>query len=218
MGIKTYMLDYRLAPENPYPAALNDFVGLYKSLVLDKSNNNKIFIMADSSGCALALSGLQQLKSSNFGMPQALGLITPVVDFAKTGESFTTNKEADPYQLSEEYSIDHQYLKGLDTTNPTISPLYGDFNGFPPMLIHSAGCDVFQSDSEMLFEKATRQGVAIHYRNWPELWHNFHMSRSILDEGVEALQEIYNFFQYGYDAFKTQLLVQQLQLTCSPKE
>lgn len=189
-GADVYMPDYRLAPENPFPAALEDAKAVYSGIVENGFHGKDIIIMGDSSGCALAVSTLLELKQSNMEMPCALKFITPVFDFAGKGESFISKAAKDPFKPDDPLGIAKIYVAANNPTSPLISPLYGELDGLPPILIHAAEYDVFLSDSTRFAEKAKNAGVKVDIKVWRKMWHTFHMQESIVPESKKAFNEI----------------------------
>ncbi|HYE68327.1 MAG TPA: alpha/beta hydrolase [Anaerovoracaceae bacterium] len=185
-----YMPDYRLAPEYPFPAALEDAIAAYRGIVGNGFNGKDVIIMGDSSGCALAVSALLALKQSSIEMPCALNFITPVFDLAGKGDSFTSKAAKDPFKLVDPLGIAKIYVAANNPTSPAISPLYGELDGLPPVLIHAAEHDVFLSDSTRFAEKAENAGVKVDIRVWRKMWHIFHMQAPFVPESKKALDEI----------------------------
>lgn len=196
-NVPILLLNYRLAPENPFPAALNDAVALYDWLLnVRKYDSENIGCIGDSSGCGLCLAALQVAKSKGMPLPLFQVFLSPVVDLKKTGKSFQTMARKDPMQMKEEYFIDNHYIKGIDPLNPLVSPIYGELNGFPKTMIQASEYDVFLSDSEMLHQNLLNSGVKVNYTLWKKMWHNFQMSAAMLPEGKRAILEIKSFIDH----------------------
>ncbi len=188
-----YMPDYRLAPENPFPVALEDAIAAYRGIIENGFNGKDVIIMGDSSGCALAVSALLTLKKSDVEMPYLLKFITPVFDLAGMGDSFTSKAAKDPFKLADPLGIAKIYVAANNPTSPLISPLYGELDGLPPILIHAAEYDVFLSDSTRFAEKAKNAGVKVDIKVWRKMWHIFHMQAPFVPESKNALDEICSF-------------------------
>ncbi len=190
------MLNYRLAPENPFPAAIDDAVQLYKYLVNEQNiAPQNIGYIADSSGCGLTLASFIRLKSENILLPKFQIFMSPVVDLTRQGESFLKMKDKDPMSIKREFYIDNLYLNGNNPQNPLISPVFGDLSNFPQTFIQASEFDVFLSDSVMLADKLENQNCKVQYKLWEKMWHNFQMSHSILPEGKRAIYEIKHYIQ-----------------------
>ena len=191
LRVPVILPDYRLAPENPYPAALTDMETLYQWIEAERNlPMEKVGVLADSSGCGLALATHLKRKESDLSLPRFQVFMSPVVDLKRTGKSFKENRQLDPYQLKEDAFIDNHYLQDQDAENPYISPYYGDLSGMPSTLIQVATYDVFQSDAEGLAAELKEAGVDTDISVWQKMWHNFQMSEALLPEGKAAIREI----------------------------
>lgn len=185
-----YMPDYRLAPENPYPAALEDAAWVYQGLLDQGLQPENIVIMGDSSGGALSVSALLQLKEKGVPMPKALAYITPVFDLAGKSETLKTRREQDPFGQEDPLSIAKIYVGENDPFSPRLSPLYGKADGLPPVLIHSGEYDVFSGDSERFAKAVSLAGGQAEYKEWEEMWHIFHMQAAFVPEAEQALENM----------------------------
>lgn len=194
-GMNVIMPDYRLAPENPYPAALEDAKVVITSLYQHGFAAKDLFIIGDSSGCALVVSALLELKSEGLPMPAAMAFITPLFDLTGNGESFASRSLADPFKLDDPLCIARNYFGQFDTKNPRLSPLFGDLAGLPPMLLHGAEDDVFLSDAQNMKAKSEKAGVSVELKVWKKMWHIFHMQYSFVPEAKRALVELCQFIK-----------------------
>lgn len=197
-GMDIYMPDYSLAPEHPFPAALNDAIAAYKGLLDAGYNAGDIIVIGDSSGSALAVSTLLMLRQGGFAMPCAMAFLTPVFDLAGASESFQANAAKDPFQLADPLGIAKLYIGENDPASPMLSPLYGDLRGLPPMLLHVAEYDVFAGDAERFAKKAADTGISVEYKVWPGMWHIFHMQAPLVPEAGRALKEVSKFLERSF--------------------
>jgi acetyl esterase/lipase len=193
IGVRLLLIDYRLAPENPYPAAIEDAQDAYRWLLSEDYHPENMVFIGDSSGCGLALIVLNSLRDNQKSLPAGLVCLSPTVDLNKTGESITTRAQVDPYQIKPEFFIDLNYTNNLNVISPTISPLYADLHDLPSTLIHAADEDIFLSDAIRLADKMWQANNNVSIKIWPEMWHIFQMSGDHLPEARQALQEIYEF-------------------------
>lgn len=159
-GVKVLLTDYRLAPENAYPAQLDDGIASYKWLL--KQGFSKIAIAGDSAGGCLALITTLKAAASGIPPPSAVICFSPWCDMEITGASLVSNADKD-YLISKDNSALARdgWLQGTSPTEPLANPLYGDFSGFPPLFISVGSAEVLLSDSETLAERAKAAGVTV---------------------------------------------------------
>lgn len=169
--------DYRLAPENPYPAACEDAMKAWDYLMLLGYGARDVIVAGDSAGGNLALSLVHKLKQQKRLLPRGLVLLSPWTDLTSSGKTHETKAEVDPV-LDAEYldRMISNYVKGEELDNPLISPLFGDFSGFPPTYIQAGNNEILLSDSTMLHEKMVRANVPVKMDVFEGMWHVFQMS------------------------------------------
>lgn len=186
-------VNYRLAPEDPYPAALDDMKAVYRWLLNQGIPPEKIIFGADSSGCNLALATLMALRDEGAPLPAATFLISPSIDLTLSGKSMRTRAMVDP-MVSEEVLADcaRQYASGYPLSDPLISPLFGDLSGLSNMLIQVGDHEILLNDSTRLHEKIQQVGGQSTLRIWDEMWHVWHYFAK-LPEAQEAIIEIRDF-------------------------
>jgi acetyl esterase/lipase len=185
------LIDYRLAPEHPFPAAVEDATNAYKWLMKEKFDPKKIIIAGDSAGGGLTVSTVINLKEKNLPLPAAVVCISPWVDLAMTGESLLTRAAIDPMvQREGAAEMAKLYLGSKDPRSPLASPLYADFSKFPPMLIHVGTAEVLMDDSARMAKKAKEAGVDVTYEPWQDMIHVWHFFADILPEAREAINAI----------------------------
>jgi acetyl esterase/lipase len=193
-GVRALLIEYRLAPENPFPAAVEDAVKAYRWLLGQGIKPEQIAIAGDSAGGGLTLATLFSLRDAGDPLPAVAALLSPWTDLEGTGDSVKTRAESDPL-LSGEHLIPagQVYLNGADPRNPLASPLYGDFKGLPPMLIQVGGDEILLDDAARVAEKARSAGVDVRLDIWPEMWHVWQASGPALPEAQQATEQLGQF-------------------------
>jgi acetyl esterase/lipase len=185
--------DYRLAPEHPFPAAVDDSVKAYGWLA-QYCHHRSIAFVGDSAGGGLALATLHRLRDKGFALPAAVAVVSPWTDLALTGASLHSNAVADPMMnINGLPSLANQYLAGADPRNPYASPLYGDTCGLPPTLIQVGSDEILYDDAFRMAEKLKATGCDIEIEVWPRMPHAWHLYARILPEGHEAIQQLGRF-------------------------
>jgi len=194
---RVLLIDYRLAPEHPFPAALEDAVMCYRWLLeKEKIPPNKIIIAGDSAGGGLTLCTLIKLRDEGILLPVAAVCLSPWTDLAITGDSMKEDAKLDPWlKPSELYFMAELYIGDNDPKNPFISPLYGELSGLPPILIHVGSAEILKSDSTRFAEKAKKAGVDITIEIWDEMIHVFQAFADWAPEGQEAINKIGEYIQ-----------------------
>jgi monoterpene epsilon-lactone hydrolase len=189
------IIDYRLAPENPFPAALEDALSAYRWLLAQKIPARKIAIGGDSAGGGLTLATTLRLRDTCQPLPGALFLLSPWTDLTFSGESVKTRKGIDPIfgNGGNTPGFAPAYLGGQDPYNPLISPLFADLKGLPPTLIHVGSDEILLDDSVRLDEKLRASGVIAHLEVWEGMWHVFQIFAPYLPEAQQAISRIGNF-------------------------
>lgn len=188
--------DYRLAPEHPYPAATEDAMKVWDYLMLLGYGARDIILTGDSAGGNLALSLTLKLKQEGRLLPRGLILMSPWTDLTSSGQSFESKAELDPV-LNKAY-IDRMveaYAGGQELKNPLISPLFGNFDGFPPTYIQVGENEILLSDSERLHQAFVDANVSVRMDTYPGMWHVFQMSpvkaaRDAMDKNAEFIYDI----------------------------
>lgn len=184
--------DYRLAPEYPYPAALEDAMKAWDYLMLLGYGAREVIVVGDSAGGNMALALVLQLKSQRRLLPRGLVLMSPWTDLTSSGESFQARAEVDPV-LNAEY-IDRMilaYAQGQDLEDPLISPLFGDLGDFPPTYIQVGDNEILYSDARRLYLRMLEKHVSVRFEHFPGMWHVFQMSP--FKTAYEAMDRIAGF-------------------------
>ncbi|OGW34113.1 MAG: hypothetical protein A2X58_11335 [Nitrospirae bacterium GWC2_56_14] len=192
-GMRALLLDYRLAPEHPFPAALDDAVAAYHWLLCNLISAENIVIAGDSAGGGLALATLVSLRDGGYPLPAAGVCLTPWTDLAGTAESLETRVKADPKLTLQDLVPGRHYVGENDPCHPLISPLYADLRGLPPLLIHGAGDDMLLDDAVRVAERAKAAGVDVTLEVWKRMWHVFHRHAPKLPEARRAVESIGTF-------------------------
>ncbi|WP_462413518.1 alpha/beta hydrolase [Neobacillus sp. Marseille-QA0830] len=191
-GARVLVPEYRLAPEHPYPAALEDAMTVYRWLLSTGVATEKIIIGGDSAGGGLTLSTLLTLKDAGDPLPALAVLLSPWTDLAVTGESMETRSEADPWLKPAQTRVAPAlYIRDLDPKNPIVSPIYADLSGLPPMLVHVGNDEILLSDSERLVDRVNAAGGDAVLKVWDGMWHVF--QTFAIPEGQQSISEIGEF-------------------------
>lgn len=189
-------LDYRLAPENPFPAAVEDARAAYRWLLAQGIQPSRIAIAGDSAGGGLTFACLLALKQHGDPMPACATPISPWVDLEGTGESMITCAEIDPMvHKSMIEAMGKTYVQNGELRNPLAAPLYGDLTGLPPLLIHVGERETLRDDAVRMAEKAKEAGVPCELDIAKGQIHVWHIFANKLDEGEEAIQKLGAFIR-----------------------
>jgi acetyl esterase/lipase len=161
MGYRVLVVDYRLLPDHPFPAALDDAVTVWKEVIKATKPSN-IAVLGGSAGGGLVLSLIQRAKSDRLPLPRAVVSISPAADLSKTGDSYYTNAGVDGTVVYDGFweTVFKFYANGRDLRDPAISPVYGDFKGFPPTYLVTGTRDLFLSDTVRVQRKLLQAGVS----------------------------------------------------------
>lgn len=192
-GIKVLSVNYSLAPENPFPKAIEDVQNIYEYLIEEGYTSDQIVIVGDSAGGGLALATVIKLRDLKVDLPAALGLFSPWVDLTLKGDTIETLKDFDNVlskrQLEGAAKI---YAEKQELTNPLISPVFADLKNCPPMMILAGGREILLSDSINLARKATLDNTTVNFIVWDKLDHVFAVD-STLPESKEAIEILGKF-------------------------
>lgn len=191
-GMDTLAFDYRLAPEHPYPAAVEDALTAWGHLESLGIAPGDIVLAGDSAGGNLALVLCLKLREAGRGLPGALLLMSPWTDMTASGESLRGRAGIDPVLTPEYmYAVREAYAGGLDPSDCLLSPLFADFAGFPPALIQVGTHEILYSDAERLAERMLAAGADCRLEVWENMWHDFQMYPS--KTASNAIQNMAHF-------------------------
>jgi epsilon-lactone hydrolase len=193
---RALLLDYRLAPEHPFPAALDDAVAAYRWLLDQAIRPGRLVIAGDSAGGGLAVATLVALRDRGLPLPAAGVCISPWVDLTCRAASYARNAAVDPIvRPGIVAEMAQAYLAGADPTTPLASPLWADLRGLPPLLIQVGSDEVLLDDATELAERGTAAGVETTLEVAPRMVHVWHWFLPMLDEAQTAIDRIGAFIK-----------------------
>lgn len=195
-GIKNLVYEYRLAPEHPFPAALDDSVKIYLWLLSQGYLPKNILIAGESAGGGLALALLLAIKNCNIEFPAAAVAISPWTDLSCSSESYHTKNKKSVAPLNSWTVFAKHYAGENDPKNPLISPLFGDLRGLPPIFINSAVNDELFEDGEKFYQKARAASVDVTFRAGEGMVHCYPLLAPMFPEAIEAMNEIVDFVKF----------------------
>lgn len=193
--IRTLLFEYRLAPENPFPAALDDSVSAYRWLLAEGISPSNIMIVGESAGGGLCLATLLALRDQDIPLPAAAVAISPWTDLKCTGESYQTKNKVSLAPLNSWTVFSKYYVGDNDPGLSWISPLYGDLHGLPPIFINAGEDDELIDDSTRFTEKAKAAGVDVKLRVGENMVHCYPFLPSFIPEARQAMDEICAFIK-----------------------
>lgn len=187
-------VDYRLAPEHPFPAALEDTLSAYRTLVSEGTDVKNLVMAGDSAGGGLTIGTLVALRDAGDRLP-ALGIcLSPWFDMTLSNPAIDALSDVDPMVDRRMLEVFRDaYLNGADPETPTASPLHADLEGLPPLLIQVGGAEVLVGEAGEFAERATAAGVDVTYEPWADMIHVWHMFADQLSEAREAIDRIGRF-------------------------
>ncbi|MHA1802985.1 MAG: alpha/beta hydrolase [Promethearchaeota archaeon] len=192
-NIRCLNVQYRLAPEYPFPAAVEDSIQAYRWLLSTGINSKKIIIEGESAGGGLSVATLLKIKELSLPMPAGAILLSPWVDLTCKGKSIKTNAKYEPELASSVRALASLYLNGANRKNPLASPLHGDLSGLPPLLIQVGEIEVLRDECVALAEKARDAGVDVTLEVWKGMTHVFQSFGDALPESKKAIESIKEF-------------------------
>lgn len=193
-GCRVLLVDYRLAPENPYPAGMNDGITALQWVLSKGYDPAKVALCGDSGGGGLVLSGLQAMRDRGMTLPCCVIAISPVTDFARTGASYKENAATDPLVTDDLMAaLGATYCGEMDPLDPGLSPLYGDWTRLPPLLVLAGEIEMLRDDGKMAAEAARKQGADATYFEGEGMAHIWTLFADRLPEAREGLAVIGDF-------------------------
>lgn len=198
-GIRALLFEYRLAPEHPFPAALDDALAAYRYLLDQGIAPEQIAFMGDSAGGGLCLATLNALKDQHIPLPAAAVALSPWTDLTCSGESYRTNAKTCLSPAGSWDVFSKAYVGDHDAEHPWISPLYGDLAGLPPMRLYVGGDEIMLDDARRYAAKAQAAGVDVALTVGEGLFHCYPICAPIFPEASAAMDEIYTFLRAWLD-------------------
>ena len=199
-GVKVLFPEYRLAPEHPFPAAIEDAVNVYRWLLHQGFSPSNIVFAGDSAGGGLCIAAALVLRDQNEPLPAAIVCLSPWVDLTSSGESYRKNKWVDPYLSIEVVrAAVRMYAGDEKPDHPLISPVFADLSGLPPLFIQAGNHEILQSDAEKLAAQARNAGVPFTLKVWKGMWHVWQISGDALPEARKAIKEIGIFIRKTFN-------------------
>jgi len=194
-NLRILSIDYRLAPEHPFPTPFEDCVNAYNWLLSNGFKNDHIIIAGESAGGNLTLATLLKLRDLGIGLPAGAICLSPATDFTFADDSYFKNAETDPSLADVGFFWWYvAYLAGEDPRNPYISPLFADLKELPPILIQVSSCEMLYSDATRFVEKAKKAGTNAILQTWDDMTHVFQGTRyELLPEAKDAISKIADF-------------------------
>lgn len=197
-GVTNFLYEYRLAPEFPFPAAVDDSIKAYKFLLDSGREPKNIIFAGESAGGGLTLVLLLALKKNNLPMPAAAVAISPWTDLTCSSESYKTKNKMSAAPLDSWTVFSRHYIGNNNPENPLISPLFGDLAGLPPLFINSGDADELYDEGEKFYLKAKAAGVDVQFRQGKNMIHCYPLLTPMFPEATEAMNEICFFINKNF--------------------
>ncbi|MBT8093909.1 MAG: alpha/beta hydrolase [Gammaproteobacteria bacterium] len=197
--LNAVMPEYRLAPEHPFPAGLDDCVRAIRSLLEQGYAAEDILVAGDSAGGGLAVASTLQLRREGLPLPGGVILLSPFLDMTASGESAKTRADRDPwFRPADVHVIIGHYCPGEDIRDPLLSPVFANVAAFPPTLIQVGDDEILLSDSTRFADKLIAAGRRVHLEVFPNLWHVFQLFVGKMPESRAAIEKIGEHVRSGF--------------------
>jgi len=190
-NIQALGVDYRRAPEHPFPAPVEDATAAFRWLLGNGLSANQIAIAGDSAGGGLAVAMLVAIRDAGFPLPACVVAMSPWTDLEALGEAYVANRELDNMCHRQGIlNLARLYLAGQNPRNPLAAPLYADLHRLPPLLIHVGEAETLLDDSTRIADRARAQGVEVELKKWTDMPHVFQLFLPTIPESIQSIAEI----------------------------
>ena len=203
MGTRALMVDYRLAPEHPFPAALDDCVSAYRWLLKQGISAYNVVVAGDSAGGNLTITSVMKLRDSGDPLPVAMACLSPVGDFSAK-DNLTVGFKDPLLPLKAVKFYNQSYVGHSDPRDPLISPVFGDWHRLPPVLVHAGEDETLRADAVRITEMAKSAGVDAQVKIYPRMWHVWQLYLN-LPQAIQSLDSIAVFLKMHLEPVSQQL-------------
>ena len=194
--IRSLVPDYRLAPENKFPAGIEDCVAVFRALIADGVAPEDIIVAGDSAGGGLAMAMMLMLRDAGDPLPGAAILLSPLLDLTASGETMQTRAATDPWFRPANIKIvGRYYCEPGDEKHPLASPVFADLRGLPPLYIQVGDREILLSDSERVAARQRAAGGEAELEVWPGMWHVFQVCTRKMPESMRAIRRIGDYIR-----------------------
>lgn len=201
VGARVISVDYRLAPEHPFPAAVDDAVAAYRALLDEGTASSRIALVGESAGGGLVVATLVALRDAGLPQPSSAAVFSPWVDLTLSGDSMAGKAAVDPALTPEGLRTRaRDYLGDTDPASPPASPVFADLTGLAPLLIQVGSHEILLDDAVRLAARAAEHDVHVELQVWPQVPHVFQAFAALLDEAADALRSAAAFTRSHWSA------------------